>query len=109
MREARAHLFAPSCPVLVHEPVIQFDAAESSANAGRREFADAQFTPARPARPRLVNLRRTLPARNPQTCVCHQLPDGLLGQPNAVTFPELLAGQRRPKIGVALSNNGQGA
>lgn len=38
----------------------------------------------------------------------HQPPYRLLGQLDAVTFPELLASQRRAEIGVAISDDRQG-
>ena len=84
--------------------------------AGRRPFLEPsmvaavdldQFAQTRPPCPRLVDLRRTLPTRNPEPGVRHQLPDRFLGQPNAVTLPELLAGQRRPEIGVAIADDRQ--
>ncbi|KVC69769.1 hypothetical protein WI74_24610 [Burkholderia ubonensis] len=68
-----------------------------------------QFTQARTSCPRLVDLRRALPARHPQAGVGHQLADRLLGEPDAVTLPQLLAGQRRPKIRVALADDRQGS
>ncbi|KVT50902.1 hypothetical protein WK54_23310 [Burkholderia ubonensis] len=64
-----------------------------------------QFTQARTSCPRLVDLRRALPARHPQAGVGHELADRLLGEPDAVTLPQLLAGQRRPKIGVAIADD----
>ncbi|KWF13723.1 hypothetical protein WL83_16525 [Burkholderia ubonensis] len=64
-----------------------------------------QFTQARTSCPRLVDLRRALPARHPQAGVGHQLADRLLGEPDAMAFPQLLAGQRRPEIGVAIADD----
>jgi hypothetical protein len=43
-------------------------------------------------------------ARHPETHVHHQPTNHFLRQPDAVTFPELLARQRRPEIGIALTH-----
>ncbi|CAB5291688.1 hypothetical protein IST455A_04270 [Burkholderia multivorans] len=64
-----------------------------------------QLAQARASRPRLVDLRRTLPPWHPQASVGHQPPHRLLGQPNAMTFPELVAGQRRPEVGIAFADD----
>ncbi|KVO76818.1 hypothetical protein WM28_31090 [Burkholderia ubonensis] len=66
-----------------------------------------QLAQARPSCPRLVDLRRSLPARRPQAGVGHQPADCLLGEANAVTLPQLLAGQRRPEIGIAVTDDRQ--
>ncbi|CAG9199945.1 hypothetical protein BVI1335_150020 [Burkholderia vietnamiensis] len=67
-----------------------------------------QLAQARPACSWLINLRWSLSARNPQASVRHQLPDRFLGQPDTVAFPELLARQCRPEIGVAIPDDRQG-
>ncbi|SAL03885.1 hypothetical protein AWB81_06525 [Caballeronia arationis] len=51
---------------------------------------------------RLVDLRRALLARHPQAGIRHQVTHGFLRQHEAMAFTQLLARQRRTKIGVAL-------
>ncbi len=58
-------------------------------------------------RTRLVDLRWTLPARYPQARVRHQPSDRFPGQANAVALVQLLAGQRRAKVGIALTDDRQ--
>jgi hypothetical protein len=64
-----------------------------------------QLPETRASRPRLVDLRRALAARHPQAGVRHQVPHGLLCEPDTMTFPQLLARQRRPEIGIALADD----
>jgi hypothetical protein len=66
------------------------------------EFADAV-----PAVTRLINLCRTLPARDPQPNVAHETAHCFLGQRNTVPFPQLLACQGRPEISVVVADQGQ--
>lgn len=66
-----------------------------------------QFTQARLARSRLVDLRRALFARDPQAGSHHQRTNRFDSQVNAMTFAELLAGQCRPKIHVTLTDQRQ--
>jgi len=62
-----------------------------------------------PAIARLMNLGRALFARNPQAGVPHPAPHRLLGQLETMALAQLLAGQRRPKIGIALTDQRHGA
>src|SRR5229473_2030381 len=48
----------------------------------------------------LVDLRRALPARNPQAGFSHQAPHGFLRQTDAVAFAQLLARQRWTEVRV---------
>ncbi len=66
-----------------------------------------ELTQPRPARAWLINLRRSLPARNPESCVRHELPERFLRQPDSVAFQQLLAGQRGPDIGVPVTDDRQ--
>lgn len=67
-----------------------------------------QLAQTRAPGPRLVDLRRALPARNPQPGIRHQMPHGFLRQCDPVAFVQLLAGERRSEIGVALADQRQG-
>ncbi|AOJ45278.1 hypothetical protein WJ28_01195 [Burkholderia thailandensis] len=55
-----------------------------------------------------IDLRWPLPAWHPQTSFRHQPPYRFLGELDAVAFPELLARQCRPEIGVAIPDDRQG-
>jgi hypothetical protein len=68
-----------------------------------------QFAQARAPRSRLVDLRRTLAARHPQAGGRHEPTHRFLRQANAMTFIQLLAGQRRPEICVALTGDRDGS
>ncbi|CAE6869360.1 hypothetical protein R75461_08486 [Paraburkholderia nemoris] len=67
-----------------------------------------QLAQTRAPGPRLVDLRRALPAWYPQTGIRHQMPHGFLRQCDPVAFVQLLAGERRSEIGVALADQRQG-
>ena len=54
---------------------------------------------------RLVDRGSALAARLPQAGGRHQRPHGLLGQDQAVALAQLLAGQRRTEVGVALADD----
>src|SRR6202521_5440660 len=55
----------------------------------------------------LVDLRRALPARNPQAGFSHQAPHGFLRQTDAVAFAQLLARQRWTEVRVPFVDDGQ--
>src|SRR5258708_31978068 len=55
----------------------------------------------------LVDLRRALPARNPQAGFSHQAPHGFLREPNTVALAQLLAGQRWTEVRVPFADDGQ--
>jgi hypothetical protein len=67
-----------------------------------------QFANARAPRPRLLDLRRPQPSRQPQAAGGHERPDGLDRQIDAMAFSELLGRQCRPKIAVLAFDNGEG-
>jgi len=67
-----------------------------------------QLAQTRAPGPRLAHLRRTLPARDPQAGVGHQVAHGFLRQRNPVAFAQFLARQRRAKVRVTLADDRQG-
>src|SRR6185437_4266510 len=67
-----------------------------------------QFTETGAPRPGLVDRERSLFARDPQARIAHPAPHGFLRETDAVAFPELLARQRRPEIGIALTHQRHG-
>jgi hypothetical protein len=67
-----------------------------------------QLAEARASRARLVDLRRTLPARHPQAGIHHQPAHRFLRQPHTVALVQFLARQRRPEIGIAIPDDRDG-
>ena len=57
---------------------------------------------------RLVDLGGALPAWYPQACRHHQRPHSLLAEDDPMAFLQLLGGQGRTKVGVALANDRDG-
>jgi len=58
---------------------------------------------------RLVDRSSALAARLPQAGGRHQRAHGLLGQDQVVAFVQLLAGQRRAEVGVAIADHAERA
>jgi hypothetical protein len=56
----------------------------------------------------LVRAAGSLRARHPETCLDHPLAQGLTGDRDAVLLRELLTRERRPEVGVVLTNEGHG-